>query len=52
VFALLSNAGSEEARALYGSLRVDRVRARRAINSRADRRGPVAEILVRTLPGF
>jgi DNA adenine methylase len=52
VFALLSNAGSEEARALYGSLPVDRVSARRAINSRADRRGPVAEILVRTLPGF
>ncbi|HKN46540.1 MAG TPA: DNA adenine methylase [Candidatus Polarisedimenticolia bacterium] len=48
VFALLSNAGSGPARALYGSLPCDRVRARRSINSRADRRGDVPEILVRT----
>ena len=48
VFALLSNAGSGPARDLYGSLPCDRVRARRSINSRADRRGHVAEILVRT----
>jgi DNA adenine methylase len=51
VAALLSNAGTARARALYRGLACDRVRARRAINSRADRRGPVAEILVRTPPG-
>ncbi len=50
IFALLSNAGTDGARSLYASLTCDRVRARRAINSRADRRGPVDEILVRTLP--
>jgi len=48
VFALLSNAGSGPARDLYGSLSCDRVHARRSINSRADRRGHVPEILVRT----
>ena len=51
VHALLSNSESRESRRLYRGLNVERVLASRAINSRADRRGPVGELLVRTKPG-
>ncbi|MEE2829015.1 MAG: DNA adenine methylase [Myxococcota bacterium] len=49
---MLSNAGTEESRALYRDLpipglRIETVRAGRAINSRTSRRGKVDEILVR-----
>lgn len=46
VAVLLSNSDCDLTRALYGGLEVDRVLAARAINSVADRRGPVAELLV------
>lgn len=51
VHALLSNSESRQTRELYRGLRIERVEATRAINSRADRRGPVGELLVRTRPG-
>jgi len=51
VHALLSNSESDRTRKLYRGLRIERVEAVRAINSRADRRGPVGELLVRTRPG-
>lgn len=44
---LLSNSMTEFIEALYGSYTVDSVNANRAVNSRADRRGKVAEALVR-----
>lgn len=46
VWLVLSNADTEFTRRLYAGYRIERVLCRRAINSRADRRGPVAEILV------
>jgi DNA adenine methylase len=48
VYALLSNSRVPETEELYRGLPRDVVPARRAINSRADRRGPVQELLVRT----
>ncbi|HVZ89567.1 MAG TPA: DNA adenine methylase [Polyangia bacterium] len=51
--AVLSNSDCRETRRLYSvpdaGLKIQRVPVRRAINSVAHRRGPVAEILVRTL---
>ncbi len=48
VHAVLSNSDTPFIRKLYKGFRVDTVHVRRAINSRADRRGPVAEVLVST----
>ena len=57
VQVLLSNSSAESIVALYGErtahsagLRIRRVPARRAINTRADRRGPVDELVVSNLP--
>jgi len=44
---LLSNSMTPLVRELYGRWPIDEVQARRAVNSRADRRGKVAEALVR-----
>jgi DNA adenine methylase len=48
---VLSNSDTSEVRRLYTGLRIDlridQVFARRAVNTRADRRGPVAEVIVR-----
>lgn len=56
VQVLLSNSSADSIRRLYGSrtvstagLRVRRVAARRAINTRADGRGPVDEVVVSNL---
>jgi DNA adenine methylase len=46
VFALLSNSDTKETRRLYAGLAVERVAAVRLINSKADQRGPVGELLV------
>ena len=43
---MLSNSDTEVVRRLYGGFRVVSVQARRAINSKADRRGPIPELLV------
>jgi DNA adenine methylase len=45
--ALLSNSDCTTTRKLYQGLDIERIRARRAINSVARRRGPVHEILVK-----
>jgi DNA adenine methylase len=45
--ALLSNSDCPTTRQLYRGLDIERIRARRAINSVARRRGPVDEILVK-----
>lgn len=50
VFALLSNSDTEETRRLYDGLIVERVVANRMINSKADQRGPVGELLVTNRP--
>ena len=50
VYALLSNADVRVTRGLYHEFTLESVRARRAINSRPDRRGAVSELLVWTLP--
>jgi DNA adenine methylase len=52
VYAVLSNSDVPVTRALYRGFPLDTVRVRRAINSRPDRRGPISELLVRTLPAF
>ena len=46
--AVLSNSYCRDTRALYVGLKIQRVPARRAINSVGGGRGPVSEILVRT----
>ncbi len=46
VHVVLSNSDTPFIRELYKDFRVDTVYARRAINSRADRRGHVAEVIV------
>ncbi|MBI3979035.1 MAG: DNA adenine methylase [Chloroflexi bacterium] len=43
---MLSNSDTDMVHRLYASFRVIRVEARRAINSKGDRRGPVSELLV------
>lgn len=43
---MLSNSDTPFTRRLYARFRIDRVYAARAVNSRADRRGAVAEIVV------
>ena len=51
ITVVLSNSDTPYIRELYAPFRVDTVFARRAINSRADRRGPVTEVLVSAGPG-
>lgn len=46
VHVMLSNSDTPFIRELYKGFRIDRVHARRAINSRADRRGTVAEVII------
>jgi DNA adenine methylase len=46
VSVVLSNSDTPLIRELYKGFRIDQVYARRAINSRADRRGHVAEVIV------
>ena len=46
VHVVLSNSDTPFVRRLYRGFRVDQVHASRAINSRADRRGKVAEVIV------
>lgn len=46
VHVLLSNSDTPFIRELYKDFKIDRVYARRAINSRADRRGTVGEVIV------
>lgn len=47
---MLSNSDTEFVKELYRGFRVDVLRARRAINSRPDRRGPVTELVIRNYP--
>jgi DNA adenine methylase len=47
VKVLLSNSMTELIRELYTGFTIDEVQARRNVNSRPDRRGPVAEALIR-----
>jgi len=44
---MLSNSDTPIVRRLYAGFRIDRVWCARAVNSRADRRGEVAEVIVR-----
>ena len=46
VHCVLSNSDTPFIRKLYKGFKIETVYARRAINSRADRRGPVGEVLV------
>lgn len=46
VHVMLSNSNTRFIRQLYKGFRIHRVHARRAINSRADRRGTVAEVII------
>jgi DNA adenine methylase len=46
VHVILSNSDTPYIRQLYKGFKIDRVMARRAINSRADKRGKVAEVIV------
>ena len=43
---LLSNSSTEFIRELYAEYRIEIVQAKRAINSKADKRGEVDEVLV------
>jgi DNA adenine methylase len=47
VRAMLSNSDTPAVRELYGAFRIDAVLASRSINSRADKRGKVGEVVVR-----
>ena len=51
-WVLLSNSETPFVRALYGAFRIHAVRARRAINAAADKRGTVGEVLVLSLPAI
>jgi DNA adenine methylase len=44
---ILSNSDTKDVRRLYAGFRIDQVFARRNVNTRGDRRGPVAEVIVR-----
>jgi len=46
VFVMLSNADVPAVRKLYRGFKIERVEARRAINSKADRRGAVGEVII------
>lgn len=47
VRVVLSNSDTPTVQSLYAGFRIDRVLARRNVNTRADRRGPVGEVVVR-----
>jgi len=47
VFVLLSNSDTPFVRELYQGFVIEKVRARRAINSKGDKRGDVGELLIR-----
>ena len=47
VLVMLSNSDREYIRDLYRGFRIESVQAKRAINCRADRRGPVSELIIR-----
>jgi DNA adenine methylase len=47
VSVMLSNSDTPELRGLYAAFRIDRVAASRSVNSNPDRRGKVAEVVVR-----
>ncbi len=49
VLALLSNSDTEQTQRLYRGLKVEKVFASRSINSNPEKRGPVQELLVRSL---
>jgi len=49
VHVLLSNSDTPLVQRLYRGFAIDRVYATRAINSRADKRGKVAELIVRAV---
>ena len=48
VYVLLSNSSTKLIRHLYKDFTIDTVYAARAVNTRADRRGKVSEVLVRS----
>jgi DNA adenine methylase len=52
VSVVLSNSDTPFVRKLYRGFKIETVFARRAINSRADRRGPVTEVLISAGPGI
>jgi DNA adenine methylase len=52
VYALLSNSDVPLTRRLYRNFSCDTVQVHRRINSRADRRGPISELLVRSHARF
>lgn len=47
VHVVLSNSDTPMVRSLYSGFRIETVLARRNVNTRADRRGPVGEVIVR-----
>jgi DNA adenine methylase len=47
VRVVLSNSDTSSLRSLYSRFRIEQVMARRNVNTRADRRGPVAELIIR-----
>jgi DNA adenine methylase len=51
-FVILSNSDTPRIRDLYARFRIDPVQVSRSINSRADRRGPVGEVIVLAGPGL
>ena len=52
VYALLSNSDVRFTRGLYEGLPFEAVKVNRLINSRPDKRGPISELLVRSLARF
>jgi DNA adenine methylase len=46
VHVMLSNSDAPDVHTLYGAFQIDTVQARRSVNSRRDRRGPVGELIV------
>jgi DNA adenine methylase len=47
VCVVLSNSDTPDVRRLYAGFAIEQVFARRSVNTRGDRRGPVAEVIVR-----
>ena len=46
VYVMISNSDTEFVRSLYAGFRIERVWARRSINCKQDRRGPVSELII------